>query len=130
MWCLIGLLVFQSNACDMPCVLCCAMCHAQGREYPGNPLKSRNEVLARCVGSEVWLLCWADRLSNISVCLSCVVVCVCEFASVCFSLAAAVLCVAADHRCYNEDEVHLIRITDSCPCTQVREVDGTGAEQL
>lgn len=23
--------------------------------------------------------------------------------------------------CYNEDEVHLIRITDSCPCTQVRQ---------
>lgn len=40
----------------------------QGRAYPGNPLRSRSEVLAKC---------------------------------------------------YSTEEVHLIRITDSCPCTQV-----------
>lgn len=39
-----------------------------GREYPGNPLRAQNRMLAKC---------------------------------------------------YNENEVHLIRITDSCPCTQV-----------
>jgi hypothetical protein len=24
-------------------------------------------------------------------------------------------------KCYNEEDIHLIRITDSCPCTQVGE---------
>lgn len=29
-------------------------------------------------------------------------------------------------QCYNENEVHLIRITDSCPCTQVGQVAWQG----
>jgi hypothetical protein len=32
-------------------------------------------------------------------------------------------------QCYNEDEVHLIRITDSCPCTQVRSACIAGLRQ-